>query len=60
MEEISQARKKPPEHVNMTNDDFDQEEIDDMREFFDKEFWPKLKKDLKEAVESQEEVELVS
>jgi hypothetical protein len=44
---------KPPEPVNMTDDDLNQEEMEDMKEFFDKELWPKLKKDLKEATKKE-------
>ena len=46
--------KEVPEPVNMTDEeDCNQEEIDDMREFFDKELWPKLKKDLKEVTKKE-------
>ena len=39
--------------VNVTDENFDQEEIEDMKELFDKELWPKLKKDLKEATKKE-------
>jgi hypothetical protein len=42
-----------PEPVNVTEDDFDKEEVEDIRNFFDKELWPKLKKDLKEATKKE-------
>ena len=46
--------EEAPNPVDISDEeDFDQEEIEDMREFFDKELWPKLKKDLKEATKKE-------
>ncbi len=40
--------------INMSDEeDFDENEIEEMREFFDKTLWPKLKKDLKEATKKE-------
>ncbi|MBU0979703.1 MAG: hypothetical protein KJ709_02770 [Nanoarchaeota archaeon] len=46
--------EEAPDPVNISDEeDLNQEEIEDMREFFDKELWPKLKKDLKEATRKE-------
>lgn len=42
------------ESVELTDEeDVSEDEIEELREFFDKELWPKLKKDLKEATKKE-------
>ena len=46
--------EEAPDPVDMSDEeDLDEDEIEDMREFFDKELWPKLKRDLKEATKKE-------
>ena len=46
--------EEAPDPVNIPDEeDLDQEEIESMKEFFDKKLWPNLKKDLKEATKKR-------
>ncbi|MBU1989095.1 MAG: YkgJ family cysteine cluster protein [Nanoarchaeota archaeon] len=45
--------REAPEPVELTDEDIGDEEVEDMKEFFDKNLWPKLKKDLKEATKKE-------
>ncbi len=46
--------EEAPDSVDISGEeDLNQEEIESMREFFNEELWPKLKKDLKEATKKE-------
>lgn len=45
--------KEAPEAVELTEEDDNEEQIEYLKEFFDNELWPNLKKDLKEATKKE-------
>ena len=46
-------REEAPDLINLDEEDFSEEQEAEMREFFDKKLWPKMKKDLKESTKKE-------